>query len=427
MELKSSILSFLVAAAIMLWGVINMKSMEMTPEDSGLMTKHFNDTNGHADGCGIHDGEEPKWVPYTPNDWEYQDTIYQCAQKIYAKKFGKENYYMNEFRKSFPLSKLNCSIQPSVSDLLTYYDNLYMIGDSVMKQQYSTLLCMINSLSLPGFREVNGIRRPTIKIKRNSSKYSRNTTFKMEYIAWGKNFQEPHQTWPLYHTFPNLLKYGSHRDIIIINAGHHYRSPDAQALMNHTSTITQSLRNARYKIQQEGSQRTLPHVFFMEADEENYPTSNGMYPGRGVCDQENCTCKAITKEMELGHADPDSSINWTSVYKRFSPDYSILNGTNASSMQSLQKNSTSCIPDCFPAFWRSALSFPILTGKKTSERSIPSPTEINVVPIWRQLIRRGIPSSRIPSYDCTHKGIDVVIEMNRQLLRIVRKVHDHIS
>jgi hypothetical protein len=49
---------------------------------------------------------------------------------------------------------------------------------------------------------------------------------------------------------------------------------------------------------------------------------------------------------------------------------------------------------------------------------------LNVVPTWKQLVSRGIPSDVSPG-DCTHKGVDVIIEFNRQLFRTVERVHSY--
>jgi hypothetical protein len=388
-----------------------------------------------SDGCGIQDGVEPVWLPYSSKDLDYMNQILHCVRTInnVSKLQGLDKNILN-YRNKFNLTYLSCNAMSATPDtLMTQYDNIYMIGDSVLRQQFNTLLCMIN----PQLEDNPKLAMKRIATKRyeqyhaiiprpkSTSRTDNNTIMtpplRIIYTTWGYTFEEPRSTWPLFREFPILLQQGTHRDIIILNAGHHYRSPDAAILWNHTQTIVNLIHQAHQQARIEGYNRTIPHVYVIETADENYPTSNGLFPGE-VCLKHACTCRAVSREMELGRGSLDPTINWTGSQGLFIPDHKVLwnvttryDPSQPWNHSSLGMDPSSCIPDCYPADWRSRLTLPILLQTKD---------HLHVVPIWRQLVRRGIPNNVSPG-DCTHKGVDVIMELNRQLFRAINKVHSN--
>jgi hypothetical protein len=332
-----------------------------------------------------------------------------------------------DYRNKFNLTYLICNDVPATTDILMKnYDNIYMIGDSRPSTTIQCITVHVKSATVSesqtfhqAYSYKTVIPRPKL-----TSCIGKNTTtappLRIVYTTWGFFFEEPRSTWILFREFPTLLQHGTNRDMIVLNAGHHYRSPDAGILKNHTQTIVNLIHHAHKEARMEGANRTIPHVYVMETADENYPTSNGLFPGE-VCLENACSCQAFSPGMELGQGTLDPTINWTEAWGRFLPDHEILwNVTmNYDPTQSWNRSRLvldsfySCIPDCYSADWRSRLTLPIL-------RQIENPFALQVVPIWRQLVRRGIPNNVSPG-DCTHKGVDVIMELNRQLFRTVNK------
>jgi hypothetical protein len=67
------------------------------------------------------------------------------------------------------------------------------------------------------------------------------------------------------HQYPLALCKGSNKDLIIINAGHHYNSGMAGTLIADVNFIFQKARTHQI------------NLFFMETSGEEYPTSNGFF------------------------------------------------------------------------------------------------------------------------------------------------------
>jgi hypothetical protein len=406
--------------------------------DNTKRSSHLDFSSNHkhsdiSDGCGISDDVEALWLPYSSKDLDYMNSILFCVRAINKIRRLGQSFNRNEvnYRDKFNLTYLKCNTPPATWDiLLSNYDNIYMIGDSVLRQQYDALLCMmypqlaanprrsIKFITTKGYYQYHAvIPRPKSASRDNLPPLN------IVYTSWGYTFPEPFSTWPLLREFPILLRHGTHRDLIILNAGHHYRSPDAGVLLNHTQTIINIIQSAHQQANAERSNRTLPHIYIMETSDENFPTSNGIYPGK-ECVDNTCTCRALSLDMQLGQGLLDPAINWTGSFGRYIPDHSILwnvtinfNLSQTWNYTRLVMDTGACIPDCYPADWRRRLTLPLLLDANASKY-------LNVVPTWRQLVSRGIPSDVSPG-DCTHKGVDVIIEFNRQLFRLVERDHSY--
>jgi hypothetical protein len=374
---------------------------------------HRQDT---ADGCGLDDGIDPPWMPYSENDTAYMTQLLHCVGRINQGKLRGLDGNEPGYRQQFPLTYLGCRKQVS-QDIITQYDTIYMIGDSVLRQQFNVLRCMLDPHLDPktSIRRIATMQREVYK---TVFTHPNGKTTKFIYTTWGYCFEEPCKTWPLLRDFPAALGNGTHKDIIIVNAGHHYRSPDAGVLKDHANLMVELVQKAaadRTMSSSSSSRSSIPQVFFMETADENFPTSNGLFPvGGEECLFNKCTCRAVTSDMIQGRGILDPSVNWTLALGRAKPDRHVLDAlfpTTTTTTSIVADPHAQCVPDCYPAHWRSDLTLPIL--KKSSN--------IHIVPVWRQLALRGIPNNCSPG-DCTHKGVDTVIEMNRQLFRTIDQV-----
>jgi hypothetical protein len=355
-----------------------------------------------ADGCGVADGVDPPWIPYTEQDTDYMNQLLRCVGRINQGKLRGLDGNEPGYRLQFNLTHLGCRNQVS-HDIITNYDTVYMIGDSVLRQQFNVLRCMLDPNLDPqvSIRRVATMKREVYK---TLFTHTNGKTTKLIYTTWGYCFDEPCKTWPLLREFPTALRNGTRNDIIVLNAGHHYRSPDAGVLKDHANIMVELVQKAAAV-----SGTNMPQVFFMETADENFPTSNGLFPvGGEECLDNKCTCRALTSDMIQGMGLLDPSINWTTALGRAKPDRRVLDFLLSDNLGATEGiNHALCVPDCYPAHWRSDLTLPILKN-----------STIKIVPVWRQLALRGIPNNCSPG-DCTHKGVDTVIEMNRQLFRAI--------
>lgn len=367
-----------------------------------------------ADGCGLDDGVDPPWIPYSENDTIYMTQILNCVGRINQGKLRGLDGNEPGYRQQFSLTYLGCQtqLQQVSHDIITNYDTVYMIGDSVLRQQFNVLRCMLD----PHVDPKISIRRIATKQREVYQTWfthpSNGKTTKLIYTTWGYCFDEPCKTWPLLRDFPAALHNGTHKDIIVLNAGHHYRSPDAGVLKDHINRMVTLVQEAATAAAATATRNgSIPNVFFMETADENFPTSNGLFPvGGDECLYNKCTCRAVTFDMIQGRGVLDPSVNWTMARGRAQPDRHVLDPIFPDQWARTDIDPTMCVPDCYPAHWRSDVTLPLLKN-----------STIHIVPVWRQLALRGIPNNCSPG-DCTHKGVDTVIEMNRQLFRTIAKM-----
>jgi hypothetical protein len=163
------------------------------------------------------------------------------------------------------------------------------------------------------------------------------------------------------------------------------------------------------------SHSSKAHIFFMEVTDEQWPTSNGMF----TVPCPICPCEPLGPDriLGVGHADALSAhqINMSlDPTKNTGPIFDLIfDLIDFGSTPEGRKNNALCIPSCLPASWRRDVTNAILESNASNM--------LHIVPIWRQLVDRGLMHSRFPG-DCTHKAADALIAMNQQLVRSMLKV-----
>jgi hypothetical protein len=88
------------------------------------------------DGCGLH-GEKSKWIPYTSRDYEIMHHATKCSPDNVLRKRDMAN-----------LTSLQCSVDigvDSMVSIISQFERILFIGDSVLRQQYLNLLCLLSN------------------------------------------------------------------------------------------------------------------------------------------------------------------------------------------------------------------------------------------------------------------------------------------
>lgn len=360
-----------------------------TPNSSSISVSAEQETQLLPDGCGIEDGVEPQWVQQTPDDLVLLADVKRCKQRLVEIVTSGDNEDV-AWRDGVNVTYLKCRTIASLQ-VLSKYRTIYMIGDSLMRQQFMVLNCMLNLSA-----DINVTDTPAKVEYRSIVSHADGTTTNIVYTPFGCFFPPPSQTQPLYQNeYPAALANGTEHDMIIINAGHHYYSEMASTLENDASYIAEKARGRP------------THVYFMETTDEQWPTSNGMYPTFGdECCCAKCSCEVLNADRIQGRARLDTvNHNFSKAFGRLSPDQATLDPV----FDPNQKlNHSACVPDCYPANWRNVLVREILQKQPN----------VHVVPTWRQLVARNLLNSFMMT-DCTHQSVDTLIEVNRQLLRTI--------
>jgi hypothetical protein len=320
------------------------------------------------------------------------DFLKQCKERLVlsAQDAASE---ATDWRGGVNLTYLKCNDDPDIA-ILKQYENIYMIGDSLLRQQFFVLVCMLNTSS------TIDVTKTKEKVEyRSTIRWSNKNSFTtIIYTPSGPLFTQK----PLYEEeFPRAVASGTARDIIIMNAGHHYSSDAASMLLDDVTFIIGKTKNRS------------THIYFMETTDEQWPTSNGMYPSFGnECCCEKCNCEVWNDDKILGMGKINTDLyNFSAAYGRVNPDQSILDPLFDPNHL---LNHSLCVPDCYRANWKNILLRSILVLQNQSN--------VHLVPLWQQLVSRKLLNS-VSRTDCTHQSVDTLIEVNLQLLRSINGQH----
>ena len=310
------------------------------------------------------------------------------------------------WRLKFNLTKLDCVMQVSW-DAVSNYRTIYMIGDSVLRQQFMSLVCTLNSnLTIKVVSDTEKEHDPNVVTYMNNEKRheyravirhtdGRSTT--IIHTPFGPLFEG--QRLPLYkNEYPAALANGKAEDMIVINAGLHYNSKIADKLVTDVTKIVSMAQD-----------RIVP-VFFMETTDQQMGTSNGIYAECESCCCDFDACEVLTPDHLRGNASLEfAKCNYSAAFGRSMPNRTVLDPI----FDLLHKlDHTKCVPDCLPANWKNDLVQSIVHN---------SSNNFHFVPTFRQLVARKMFNNQSP-YDCTHKAVDTLLEMNRQLFRTTERV-----
>lgn len=419
----------------------NDNSTSVIPEDAkkNLQSAAAASEKSDDDGCFSlptdKNAVEPQWVNYTKSDHDFYERTKRCNRAINK----GEHFVQRAFKKlSCSSSSQNESALDNFQDIIASYRRIWFIGDSVLQQVYLSLLCMLD----PAFADSKHIFQEHRKVDRVRSKLQfRVATFpRTDFVSLGTNFSNTsfhvdqdmfpyssvhprNKTWLLYSWFGRLnggdlplfqgdfkraIEASTKDDAIIVDAGHHYHPPTARKLRTVSSFISTM------------SASTNASVFFLETGTEEWETSNGQF-ARKFMWRTNCSVLTPTRMAGLGTPSPGAVESVSQAVKNFASlavpptSYDDFGGLfphmfDQNRTLLARYHNTSCIPSCLPADYKSRMSLPLLQSNQS---------KVHIVPIFNQLVAKKQLNALLPLGDCTHKSLDTLIEMNRQIFRTI--------
>jgi hypothetical protein len=275
--------------------------------------------------------------------------------------------------------------------IISAYNNVYLIGDSIMRQQFFTMICMLNpSVENDDFwQEESKENRGPFQYIYNSSQKNRSTSIMLK--PFDKDIHRSQK-------FQLLAANATKGDIFIINQGAHYQSNKLNRLQLATKSVLQQARE------------TSATMMWVETTPFEWPTTTGEFLPKCF----DCKCEALTPQRIRGYGNftgPSRYLRWN----RSSDDYEHFTFLYPDIME---RNKSRCIPDCHPANWRNDVTGVILS--KDTNYSTTSSKSVTIVPIWKQLVEFGFPQPRHAG-DCTHKSTDALIAIVQQVLRSMKR------
>jgi hypothetical protein len=344
-----------------------------------------------TDGCGIvKNAGNVRWRTYNAEDWQLYNRIEQCIQ------WHDKGSYLGVFN-SDKFRRLDCSQHVDLATILSTlqkYHTIYLLGDSVLQQQFIAFMCTID----PMHENVDPIGKLDVHLKDwyffNYSHPEGITQFKFFKVGLlfdieQKAFFETH--------LPASIKSSTRNDAIILHVGAHYRSGHAHLMSSALKYIAKR------------SVDSLAPIFVVEPNIEEWFTRNGLYTGTVYGNK--VVCQPLTEERMLGRGEVAAGLDY-GVWDESEPlSLSVFHDLYpGKKYASVFGNATyKCYPDCTPQKWRLDLVRRHLALSK-----------VHIVPVWWQMaalnLQHGIITARKPG-DCIHKDISTLISMNDQLVR----------
>jgi hypothetical protein len=361
------------------------------------------------DGCGLADTAGPNWVNYTEEDHSYLKRIRTCTA-------GFDPRDDEALRSHLKLTKLLCAVNISdIRSIVSRYRKIWFIGDSVLRQMYLVFMCMVDDSFHEDFRHTDKESTytatfPLTNFKADNSSITTETNDTgnrtwFRYSKFGPSWHGDNKG--LFKHFPIAMRNATREDAIIVDAGHHYHLEKLNLLKEAVSYVTKM------------SQLTEARVFFVETSDEQWRTSNGMFVKKFMW---HAQCAPLTPSQILGLGVPNEQdlekanasgfmVNLAPrpTFEDFGEAYPYMFDENKSLMPAY--TASSCRPYCLPADWRSKIALPLFQSNVS---------RVHIVPIWKQMVARKLMGT-VYHGDCTHRAVDSLIEMNRQLLRAMNQ------
>ena len=374
----------------------------------------------------------------------YMKQVYECAKRFkwsYAADNDNDN---NQTNKNSYWQELVCHQQQqsitheTVLSVIKQHDRILLAGDSVMRQQYFVLLCMVEpNLQIQNMSLYNPRDRKKARYEFQHSKGGgggrRNiSTTTLFYVPYGYMWNAAERNL-YYEAVPYAILMYTNHSAIVLDSSRHYDSTRGHLLQKAVTFMAQQ------------ATQTNATVYYMEPTPEEWPTSNGIFTPscHGVC-----ACQMLTQDQLQGRGltqqDISSNTSTTSnslvdiqqdignlpmpSAEVFGKLYPRLYNKNNTNMTNQSSHLLLCIPDCLPATWR--MDLVRYTLQQHDENYSKTPTQQNsndtkninknkvqLVPTFWQLVARNQHSSRKSVGDCTHRSFDALVMMNQQLIR----------
>jgi hypothetical protein len=359
------------------------------PDDSN--NEDLSSLSSLSSGCEWNSSETAVWTNNTEEENDFFWKVLVCHRRLNPKK--KEQW---NIKTRPPPSSLRCgdTIMKDFSSIISSYNNLYLFGDSIIRQQFYTMVCMLNT----------SVQKDDIWLEE-----SRDNAGPYQYI-----YNSPHKN----HSTSIMLKptnQAIHRsqefqllaanatkeDALVINQGAWYYPNKLDKLQLATESVVQQ------------AHETNATVMWVETSPFEWPSTTGEFVPKCT----DCKCEALTPQRIGGYGNftgPPRYLQWdrSSDYKHFTYLYPDIMERN--------KSRSRCIPNCFPANWRNDVTNAILSKKSKATNYSSSSKSVTIVPIWKQLVAFGFPQPRHDG-DCTHKSTDALIASVQQMLRSMKR------
>jgi len=381
------------------------------------------------DGCGLIDNttkNRADWVPYDDEDTQFFHLVEPCVGRLWYRPFGAVN--------TSTLEKISClrdddhdepprsisrraGSEENVRTTLGHYDRVLFIGDSVLAQQFLSLVCSLNPrITMKDIEQgTAGLRHMQYQFQHKNDAASSSSEYKtttLTYRQVGRLFRNDQQGF-FQDFYPKAVATFTNTDAIVLNAGLHYHSPAADHLQ----------RTVRHIAVQ--SQYTNATVLLMEPTNAEWATRSGTFTK--VC-MFKCMCEAITNERLDGRGALSGTANYSEAEasQPHAATFAQLYPEPYQQQQWWGNNDSSCIPDCLPASWRSDLVRDTLQKVRRNLTASARRKVLTLVPVFWQLVALGSKIKQASSIqvqgDCVHKDGKSLLFMDSQLLRYMRQL-----
>jgi hypothetical protein len=357
------------------------------------------------DGCRIDSDRGKiryeKYSALNANDLLYYESVRKCAADNFVQSLiGRDTTNLTDWDRLLCDHEINHSVLLSV---VAKHDRILLIGDSVVRQQYFTLVCMVD----PSMTWDDMVKFNTSDLKQDDTQWDYHhadggiTSFLYRVLGMGFDRNETN----LYRdAFPKAVLTFSERDAIVIDASRHYDVSTAQYLYEATHFVATAIARAP--------------IYYMEPTPSEFPTSNGFFPE--ACKDITCNCERLddarldgkgTLPIALIEAAIQQNNGSIPSSQYISPVlYDLYPALLTNELDLL--NPKLCMPSCVPATWRSDLARMVL---------LDAAPQVTIVSTFWQLASQDIPTTILPAWDCTHRNFAGVLLMNEQLIRAMQR------
>jgi len=166
------------------------------------------------------------------------------------------------------------------------HNNILFVGDSVMRQQYVILLCMIDP-TLEHMQLLDG-KDSQFRFRTYYQRPDGNVT-SLFYEGFGHGWSNHEHQNTLYNgSFPRAIETYTKQDAIVLNANSHYNANSVKLLIHDMHFLAQ-----------QAARSNGASVYLMEPSPNEWPTGNG-FNIRECQQKKTCRCEALTAERLLG-------------------------------------------------------------------------------------------------------------------------------
>lgn len=320
---------------------------------------------------------------------DYLREVHECTLRFDGTLLGDARSIFN----ADTMERLQCAIPMTkqyIKKVLETHSKVLFIGDSVIRQQFFTMLCMLN----PDVQEADMVVQEeteyTYLHHYHDERHGGSMTA-FRYVTVGHLWKGIGEHHLFSGPFPHAVKTYTENDAIVFDESRHWDHSIIDVLLNVTNFLAIN------------SQSSQAPIYYMEPTIEEWPTTNGQFTA--TCINGQCVCEKIDAKRLDGHGylDPNLAADHINLGRKApSPGFFMD-----------IPDEEGCVPSCLPATWR-------MQQVRKVFASVPN--KLVYVPTFWQLMARKTHTARLQLGDCTHRNFDSLVMMNEQLIRNMGKV-----